>query len=141
MSFGFRVVRQEWSPDWSQRDLVEVNLDRGDVSAVNFGANPDTMVGVQRAFRSARPAELHRMAVELRAGATLSAATMATLSQVLDLIATADDAVDAAQPLLADLMGVPNPDDDPAAELDAARAVAYLDTLRRQDEHTRARRA
>ena len=140
MSFGFRIVRQEWSPDWSQRDLLEVNLDRGDVSAVNFGANPATNIGIQRAFRSARPAELHRMAVELRAGATLSAATMATLSQVLDLIANADDAVDAAQPLLAGLMDVPNPDDDATAEADAARALAYLDILRRKDEHTRERR-
>lgn len=50
---------------------------------------------------------------ELRAGKALSATTMDTLAQVLDLIATADVAVDAAQPLLADLMGVPNPDEDP----------------------------
>lgn len=42
MSFGFRVVRQEWSPDWSQRDITEVNLNKGDVSAVNYGANPAT---------------------------------------------------------------------------------------------------
>jgi HK97 family phage prohead protease len=48
---------------------------------------------------------------ELRAGKALSAATMDTLAAVLDLIATADVAVDAAQPILAELMGVPNPDD------------------------------
>ncbi len=135
MSFGFRVVKQEWSPDFSQRDLVEVNLDRGDVSAVNFGANPETMVGVQRAFRSARPATLHRMAVEIRTGKTLSGATMETLSKVLDLIASADDSVDQAQPLLADLMGVPNPDKD------AARSVARLDVLRRRHEHERTPRS
>lgn len=142
MSFGFRIVRQQWSPDYDQRDLVEVNLNRGDVSAVNFGANPETMVGVQRAFRSRRPAELHRMAVELRAGKALSAATMDTLSQVLELLADADNAVDAAQPLLADLMGVPNPDDDgeaPADEQmsadDAERAAKALDLLRRKHEH------
>ena len=139
MSFGFRIVRQEWSPDYGQRDLIEVNLDRGDVSAVNFGANPATNIGIQRSFRSARPAEMHRMAVELRAGKSLSAATMTTLSQVLDLIASADDAVDQAQPLLADLMGVANPDADEAAA-DGARALAYLDTLRRQEQHARERR-
>lgn len=42
MSFAFRVTRQEWSPDYTQRDILEVNLNKGDVSAVNFGANPHT---------------------------------------------------------------------------------------------------
>lgn len=42
MSFGFRVTRQEWSPDWTQRDITEVNLNKGDVSVVNYGANPAT---------------------------------------------------------------------------------------------------
>jgi HK97 family phage prohead protease len=42
MSFGFRVTRQEWSPDYTQRDITEVNLSKGDVSVVNYGANPAT---------------------------------------------------------------------------------------------------
>lgn len=136
MSFAFRVLRQQWSPDYDQRDLQEVDINRGDVSAVNFGASPSTNVGIARAFRSQRAADLHRMAVELRAGKQLSAATMSMLSQVLDLVASADDAVDKAQPLLADLMGVPNPDADdqePDAD-DAARAAYSLDYLRRQLE-------
>lgn len=132
MSFAFRVVRQEWSPDFTQRDLIEVDINRGDVSAVNFGASPNTSVGVAaRSFRRQRPAELHRMAVELRAGKALSSSTMDVLSQVLDLIASADDAVDQAQPMLADLMGVPNPDADDEA---AARAAGTLDFLKRQLE-------
>jgi len=134
MSFAFRMIRQQWSPDYDQRDLVELDLNRGDVSAVNFGASPTTNVGVQRAFRRQRAADLHRMAVELREGKALSASTMDVLSQVLDLIATADDAVDEAQPLLATLMGVPNPDaDDNAAEPDEDRG-ASLDFLKRQLE-------
>ncbi len=44
MSFAFRVVRQQWSPDFDQRDILEVDLHRGDVSVVNFGANPATTV-------------------------------------------------------------------------------------------------
>lgn len=39
-SFAFRVTRQEWSPDYEQRDILEYSLHRGDVSVVNFGANP-----------------------------------------------------------------------------------------------------
>ncbi|MER8004982.1 HK97 family phage prohead protease [Streptomyces sp. NPDC094149] len=49
MSFAFRVTRQMWSPDYDQRDILEVDLHRGDVSVVNFGANPATTVGAVRA--------------------------------------------------------------------------------------------
>lgn len=42
MSFAFQVMRQEWSPDYTQRDITEVNLNKGDVSIVNYGANPAT---------------------------------------------------------------------------------------------------
>ena len=54
MSFGFRVMRQEWSPDFTQRDILEVNLNKGDVSLVNYGANPAT---AGAALRSAEIAE------------------------------------------------------------------------------------
>ena len=47
MSFAFRVIRQEWSPDWMQRDIIEYSLHRGDVSVVTFGANPATSVGLR----------------------------------------------------------------------------------------------
>lgn len=42
MSFAFRVIRQQWSPDYDQRDITEVSLHKGDVSVVNYGANPAT---------------------------------------------------------------------------------------------------
>ncbi|UNZ20619.1 HK97 family phage prohead protease [Streptomyces sp. 891-h] len=42
MSFGFRVKRQEWNDDYSERRLTEISLHKGDVSVVNFGANPAT---------------------------------------------------------------------------------------------------
>jgi HK97 family phage prohead protease len=42
MSFAFRVKKDAWSDDDSQRRLTEVSLHKGDVSVVNFGANPAT---------------------------------------------------------------------------------------------------
>lgn len=39
-SFKFRIVRGIWSPDYTEYRIDEVDLDGGDVSAVNFGANP-----------------------------------------------------------------------------------------------------
>ena len=45
-SFKFRIVRGQWSPDWTEYHINEVDIDRGDVSAVNFGANPFASSGV-----------------------------------------------------------------------------------------------
>ncbi len=49
MSFAFRVKAQKWEAapgfeedDQSKRTLIEVSLHKGDVSVVNFGANPTT---------------------------------------------------------------------------------------------------
>jgi HK97 family phage prohead protease len=65
MSFGFRVVRQEWSPDYSQRDITEVNLNKGDVSVVNYGANPAT-AGAELRGLGASPDELRALLAKLR---------------------------------------------------------------------------
>jgi HK97 family phage prohead protease len=46
-SFAFRVVEQTWNEDYTERSIGEVNLDRGDVSIVNYGANPNTQVTVR----------------------------------------------------------------------------------------------
>lgn len=49
MSFAFYVRRQQWSPDYDQRDILEVDIHKGDVSVVNFGANPATTVDARAA--------------------------------------------------------------------------------------------
>lgn len=42
MSMAFWITRQLWSPDYEQRDILEINLHKGDVSLVNYGANDAT---------------------------------------------------------------------------------------------------
>jgi hypothetical protein len=127
-------------------------MNKGDVSIVNYAANPNTAGAtlnsrdlaphLERLPVDERRAVFERLAAEfpapatvlanraqqlawaqartaeLRDGATLSTETLATLQQVLDLVAAADDSVDEAQVVLSDLMGVPNPDDDEAGEMD-----------------------
>lgn len=171
MSFAFWVTRQVWSPDWEQRDILEVNLNKGDVSAVNYGANPNTAGATMHAREltahlerltaderrevfdrlaadfQAPPALLltrrqmlawaQERAAELRQGKTLSADTLSCLQQVLDLVASADTAVDEAQVVLSGLMGVPNPDDAQDAEDDEdddgeEEAKAALDLYERR---------
>lgn len=125
MSFAFRVMRQKWS--WAEdngeidrRWLQEVNLHKGDVSPVNYGANPHTgglvsMRSAMGALLTGRGLTYRSLAdalMELRQGKTISAATAGTLQPILDHLAAIDEMVDADQPLLADLLGVPNPDED-----------------------------
>lgn len=42
MSYVFRAIRDKWSPDYDERELLEVSLDKGDVSVVTYGANAAT---------------------------------------------------------------------------------------------------
>lgn len=51
MSFAFRTTRQEWNEDYTDRQITECNIHRGDVSVVNQGANPATSASV-RSLRS-----------------------------------------------------------------------------------------
>lgn len=127
MSFAFQVTDQDWNDDFTARSIRSVSLHRGDVSVVNQGANDASTATIRSrealqalgrvggeaviaAFAEWRDHTL--LSMEARAGKTLSASSMDVLTRVLELVSSADDAVDEAQPLLADLMGVPNPDAD-----------------------------
>ena len=50
MSVGFIARKQEWSPDWSQRRLLSLDLHNGDVSVVSIPANPATAGASMVAF-------------------------------------------------------------------------------------------
>lgn len=47
MSFAFRTKADKWSDDDTERRVTEASLHKGDVSVVNFGANPATTVGLR----------------------------------------------------------------------------------------------
>lgn len=42
MSFRFRIMAGEWSPDWDEYHIKEYDVHRGDVAIVAYGANPYT---------------------------------------------------------------------------------------------------
>jgi hypothetical protein len=52
MSFAFRVLRQEWNDDYTERVIREVKL--YDVSAVSFPANTATIIALRAANHPAR---------------------------------------------------------------------------------------
>jgi HK97 family phage prohead protease len=47
MSFAFMLVDAEWNDAYDEFTIREVNIDRGDVSAVNYGANPYTSIAAR----------------------------------------------------------------------------------------------
>jgi hypothetical protein len=61
---------------------------------------------------------------EYRAGATLSAATTKVLTSILDMASTADENVDHIQAVLANLLGVTNPDIEQDAGMNKADSSA-----------------
>ncbi|OBF77089.1 HK97 family phage prohead protease [Mycolicibacterium fortuitum] len=69
MSFAFRVIKQRWdyAPDfeddpYSLRIIEEVSLHKGDVSIVNFGANPTTSAELLSAVKTMAKADLRSLA-------------------------------------------------------------------------------
>jgi len=114
MSFAFRVLRQEWNEDYTERRILEVSIHRGDVSVVNYGANPAT-------------------SATLRARALADLATMdpaQVLAEVRGARGVDLSALSAARDVLGQAVGTPpaqraaaDPDEDPGALAQAIDAV------------------
>ncbi len=147
-SFAFRVGSKgdKWNEEHDKREVTACELDRGDVSVVTFGASRDTgkhmsirseeaMIALQEiGFERFMKAWLEwrdwsLLPDEERIGAMLSAQTTETLRQVLGLIADADDAVDEAEAMLADFLGIPNPDAEAGEEGEGGGSVTDAEQL------------
>jgi HK97 family phage prohead protease len=72
MSFKFRILAGQWSPDWTEYHIDNVDIHRGDVAIVGYGANPHT---AGAGLRAADPADLVRSWNDEQARAALSALT------------------------------------------------------------------
>lgn len=89
MSFAFRVTAQEWNSDYTDRAITEVNLHHGDVSAVNYGANPHTagLVSLRNeGGRQASPEQLLEALDGLISRGELDEATLLALDERFALI-------------------------------------------------------
>jgi HK97 family phage prohead protease len=81
MSFAFQLDEGEWDDDFEHFTITKVNLDRGDVSAVNYGANPYTDIAarartilgdLEHLPAAAQRAAFDRLAVRLGTGRTVA---------------------------------------------------------------------
>ena len=118
MSFAFRVDRQEWSEDGETRRITAANLAKGDVSVVEWGANPMTAGLLSlRSNLTAHGVTAEALETAFRALTTfnetrsLDPEVEALLITILTLTGIADSAVDLSQILLSDALGVENPDE------------------------------
>lgn len=65
MSFAFRIEAGTWSPDYTEYRIDRVDLHRGDVAIVGYGANPYTDAGLRndRKAASSRARALLELAI------------------------------------------------------------------------------
>ena len=57
MSFRFAIIKGQWSPDFMEYHIDEVDIHRGDVAIVGYGANPHTISELRTPTTAA---DLHR---------------------------------------------------------------------------------
>ena len=111
MSFAFLIREGTWNDDFTEYEILEFDLHRGDVSAVNYGANPYTSLGV-------RAQEFMHDLNRLPAGMARAAAAM---------LLRRDDL--AVEPIIAPNLTRPDP------ERPQGRSIAMLEAeLRLEDD-------
>lgn len=98
MSFAFRVIRQNWSKDKSERTLTEVSLADGDVSVVTYPAYPTTSVEAREKLNQALEA--------IREGRALDGESMLVVQTILDKVSEAYDYVEEGKSMLEVLVGL-----------------------------------
>jgi HK97 family phage prohead protease len=97
MSFAFRVIRQKWSPDRTERTLTEVSLADGDVSVVTYPAYPTTTVEAREALANAIQA--------VKEGREVSGESLIILQTVFEKMSEGHEYVMEAVEMMAALMG------------------------------------
>jgi HK97 family phage prohead protease len=137
MSFMFEIMRQGWSADWLFRRIDEVRMADGDVSVVNFPANPAATVGARSKIKELQKARKRAgdLADRLKRGTldandlAVLAAAMAVLVEADDALdplvvalTTADDALEEAASAISAVTGIPSPIDSDEMSIEEALA-------------------
>jgi HK97 family phage prohead protease len=97
MSFAFRVIRQAWNSDRSERTLKEVSLADGDVSVVTYPAYPTTSVEAREKLASAIRA--------IKEGREVTGESLMVLQAIFDDLSEGHDYVMKAVESMSMLMG------------------------------------
>jgi HK97 family phage prohead protease len=117
MSFAFRVIRQNWSKDRTERTLTEVSLADGDVSIVTYPAYPATSVEAREALKKA--------VLEIKEGREVSGDSLLVLESVFGDLAEGHEYIMKAVEVMGTLLGnngVEGEEEDSASPLEDVEA-------------------
>jgi len=96
MSFAFRVIRQKWNQDRTERTLTEVSLADGDVSVVTYPAYPTTSVEARE--------HLRKVIEAVKEGREITGESMLVLQTIFDDLSEGHEYVMKAVTMMAALM-------------------------------------
>jgi HK97 family phage prohead protease len=128
MSFAFRTISDKWEYESEpmRRRLLEVDIDRGDVSVVTNPANPGTSASVRSLGPNIDAVTSALRFLEQRGASNED--VVSVLTRALGYFTAIDTIVDNAQDEIAETLGIPNPDDDTGPDSDdMARAAALAE--------------
>jgi hypothetical protein len=108
MSFAFRVIRQKYNEDRSQRTLTEVSLADGDVSVVTYPAYPTTSVEAREALRKAIDA--------VKEGREVTGESLVVLNSIFEDLSEGHDYIMKAVEMMAMLTGAEGEIEEEARE-------------------------
>jgi HK97 family phage prohead protease len=98
MSFAFRVIRQKWNEQRTERLLTELSLADGDVSVVTYPAYPTTTVEARAHLQEAMQA--------LKEGRALEGQTLIAVQAILDKISESCDSLEEGKSMLEVMLGL-----------------------------------
>jgi len=98
MSFAFRVIRQKWNNDRTERMLTEVSLADGDVSVVTYPAYPATTVEAREHIKKAIEA--------IKEGREITGESLIVVQAILDKIDESYEYLGEGKSMLETLLGI-----------------------------------
>jgi HK97 family phage prohead protease len=133
MSFAFRVIRQSWNKDRTERTLTEVSLADGDVSVVTYPAYPTTTVEARAHLQNAMEA--------LKEGRALEGEALIAVQAIFDKISESADYLEEGKSMMEVMLGLdtlvpavevedPEVELTPASEVDPMMAAGRSISLR-----------
>lgn len=114
MSFRFMITSGRWNEDWDEYHIYAVDIHRGDVSIVGYGANPHTAgSGLRSAGKTAARGIVRRELRRIATSRTLTGPDATAVTALLMQLAAADATLDP----IVEALGATDLDDQAPATL------------------------
>ena len=112
MSFAFRVIRQKWNENRTERLLTELSLADGDVSVVTYPAYPTTSVEARKHLKQAIQA--------IKEGREVTGESLIVIQAILDKIDESYEYLGEGKSMLETMLGI---EEMPDMEEDSRAAI------------------